>query len=143
MPEFLTDALQSLRQTCDNFATATLIPAQDTAPGEARAGIRAASKAAGLFSMTQPKEFGGTAALPIWIDFMREALRDKPEVSRPLPPGIVHVKIDPDTGLLAASRQRNAIFEYFREEYVPGQGAEQEGPGSGSQGTEDLVRDIF
>ncbi len=89
------------------------------------------------------REFGGTAALPIWIDYMREALADKPEVSRPLPPGIVHVKIDPDTGLLAGSRQRNAIFEYFREEHVPAQGAEEVGPGSGSGGTEDLVQDIF
>ena len=89
------------------------------------------------------REFGGTAALPMWIDYMREALRDKPEFQRPLPTGIVHVKIDPDTGLLARSRQSNAIFEYFREEYVPEDGAADQGPGSGSQGTEDLVRDIF
>ena len=89
------------------------------------------------------KEFGGTAALPIWISFMREALRDSPELERPLPPGIVHVKIDPDTGLLASSSQRNAIFEYFREESVPQRGTQDELPGSGSGGTEDLVRDIF
>ena len=89
------------------------------------------------------KEFGGTAALPIWIDFMREALRDSPQLERPLPPGIVHVRIDPDTGTLASSRQSNAIFEYFREEYVPAQNNQEEGPGSGSQGTDDLVRDIF
>ena len=89
------------------------------------------------------KEFGGTAALPIWIAFMREALRDSPEAERPLPAGIVHVRIDPDTGQLASSGQRNAIFEYFREEHVPGQNTSEEGPGSGSQGTDDLVRDIF
>jgi penicillin-binding protein 1A len=89
------------------------------------------------------KEFGGTAALPIWIAFMREALRDSPEAERPLPTGLVHVRIDPDTGQLARSRQRNAIFEYFREEHVPRRSAQEEGPGSGSEGTEDLVRDIF
>ncbi|RLA49191.1 MAG: peptidase [Gammaproteobacteria bacterium] len=89
------------------------------------------------------KEFGGTAALPIWINYMREALRDSPESERPLPTGLVHVKIDPDTGQLASSRQRNAIFEYFREEHVPRQNPQEEGPGSGSQGTDDLVRDIF
>jgi penicillin-binding protein 1A len=89
------------------------------------------------------KEFGGTAALPIWIAYMREALRDSPEAERPLPPGIVHVRIDPDTGQLASSGQRNAIFEYFREEHVPRQSAQEEGPGSGSQGTDDLVKDIF
>ncbi len=89
------------------------------------------------------KEFGGTAALPIWIDFMRVALDGKTERERPLPAGIVNVKIDPDTGLLASSRQGNAIFEYFREEHVPAQGVADEGPGSGSLGTDDLVQDIF
>ena len=89
------------------------------------------------------KEFGGTAALPIWIEFMREALRDSPQMERPLPPGVVNVKIDPDTGELASYGQRNAIFEYFREEYVPAQSAQDQSPGSGSQGTDDLVRDIF
>jgi penicillin-binding protein 1A len=89
------------------------------------------------------KEFGGTAALPIWIDFMREALRGSPEIKRPLPAGIVHVKIDPATGLLANSGQGKTILEYFREEYVPEQGAQDEGPGRGSQGTDDLVKDIF
>jgi penicillin-binding protein 1A len=89
------------------------------------------------------REFGGTAALPIWIDFMRQALKDLPEREPPLPPGIVNVKIDPDSGLLAHSGQRNAIFEYFRVEYVPKDPAREEGPGSGSQGTDDLVKDIF
>ena len=89
------------------------------------------------------REFGGTAALPIWINFMREALRDSPDVERPLPLGIVNVKIDPDTGLLAQAGQKNAIFEYFRESKVPEQGASEDGPGSGSLGTDDLVQDIF
>ena len=88
-------------------------------------------------------EFGGTAALPIWMAYMGEALRNSPEQQRPLPPGIVHVRIDPDTGQLASSGQGNAIFEYFREEYVPAQGAQEEGPGSGGQGTDDLLKDIF
>ena len=89
------------------------------------------------------REFGGTAALPIWIDYMREALKDSPEREREVPAGIVTVGIDPDTGLLAAPDQRNAIFEYFREEYAPAQGIAEEGPGAGSRGTDDLVKDIF
>jgi penicillin-binding protein 1A len=89
------------------------------------------------------KEFGGTAALPIWINYMREALKGSPVRERPLPAGIVNVKIDPDSGMLAQSGQRNAIFEYFRVEYVPQEPAREEGPGSGSQGTDDLVKDIF
>ncbi|MBM69192.1 MAG: peptidase [Haliea sp.] len=88
------------------------------------------------------REFGGTAALPIWIDYMRGALRNSPDVQPPLPPGVVHVRIDPDTGLLARPGQQNAIFEYFREDQVP---AASGGAGdSGLRGTtEDLVRDIF
>ncbi len=88
------------------------------------------------------REFGGTAALPIWIDFMREALRDSPDVERPLPLGIINVKIDPDTGLLAHFGQKNAISEYFRNEKVPKQGSDVKGPGAGSR-TGDLVQDIF
>jgi penicillin-binding protein 1A len=89
------------------------------------------------------KEFGGTAALPIWINFMREALNGIPEQQPQLPPGVVKVKIDPDSGLLAQSGQRNAIYEYFRIEHVPDQSPGEERPGSGSQGTDNLVRDIF
>ena len=89
------------------------------------------------------REFGGTAALPIWIDFMRAALGDSPEVKRPVPPGIVSVRIDPDTGMLANPGQGNAIFEYFPEESVPGQMSRDDGDNPGSQGTDELVRDIF
>jgi penicillin-binding protein 1A len=53
------------------------------------------------------------------------------------------VKIDPDTGLLAAPGQRNAIFEYFREEHVPEQGGDDSQSGTVTNGTDDLVRDIF
>ena len=89
------------------------------------------------------REFGGTAALPIWIEFMREALQDRPEITRPVPPGIVNVKIDPDSGQLATAGQRNAIFEYFLEETVPGQGSGDSGSGNQGQGTGELLKDIF
>ena len=89
------------------------------------------------------REFGGTAALPIWIDFMREALRDSPDAERPLPFGIVNVKIDPETGLLAKPGQKNAISEFFRESNVPSGGGSEGGPGTGSLGTDDLIQDIF
>ena len=89
------------------------------------------------------REFGGTAALPIWIDFMREALRDSPVRQRPLPPGMVSVRIDPDTGLLARPGQDNAIFEYFLKENVPSGTGGEAGPGEGSGGTDELLRDIF
>ncbi len=70
----------------------------------------------------QPKslyEYGAEAALPIWIDYMEVALKDQPEVVLPTPADIVMVRIDPDTGLLAAPGQKNAIFEMFRKDDIP------------------------
>lgn len=64
-------------------------------------------------------EYGGVAALPIWIDYMRVALAGKPVVNLPQPPGIVTVKIDPATGLRARPGQPDAIFEFFKEENQP------------------------
>jgi penicillin-binding protein 1A len=58
-------------------------------------------------------ESGASAALPIWIDFMKAAHEGKPKVSFPRPPGIVEAKIDPATGLLARYEQADAINEIF------------------------------
>lgn len=89
------------------------------------------------------REFGGTAALPIWIDYMRVALRDSPDAERQLPPGIIHVRIDPDTGLLARSGQDNAIFEYFLEERVPPSSGDGEQRRAGGRSNDELIKDIF
>ncbi len=64
-------------------------------------------------------EYGGTAALPIWIDYMREALKDIPDVPAPPPEGLVTVRIDPYSGMLASPGQEDAIFESFQKEKVP------------------------
>ncbi|WP_292959271.1 penicillin-binding protein 1A [Neptuniibacter sp. UBA6509] len=65
------------------------------------------------------REFGGTAALPIWIDFMREALKDTPEKAPTPPEGVVSVKIDPKSGKRAYPGQTDAIYEFFRLKNVP------------------------
>ncbi len=65
-------------------------------------------------------EGGGATALPIWIDFMEEALKGAPEAPLPRPPAIVSARISPTTGLLATPGEADAIFELFREEAVPG-----------------------
>ena len=65
------------------------------------------------------RETGSSAALPIWIDFMKKALKDSKMSQRSLPPGMISVRIDPHSGLLAHPEQTNAIFEIFREENVP------------------------
>lgn len=64
-------------------------------------------------------EYGAGAALPIWIDFMRVALADKPEKTTQPPASIVSVHIDPETGQLAESDDGHAVFEYFRADHVP------------------------
>ena len=63
-------------------------------------------------------EYGGSAALPIWIDFARQALDGKPNIKRPQPDGIVMVKINAKTGMRVPPNQ-SGIFEFFRTENVP------------------------
>ena len=58
-------------------------------------------------------ETGARAALPIWIDFMEQALKDKAELALIQPADLVTARIDPATGELAAAQDSNAIFEYF------------------------------
>lgn len=58
-------------------------------------------------------ETGGRAALPIWLSFMRQALRGQPKRPFRQPPGIVVQRIDPKTGLLAPSGAADALEEVF------------------------------
>lgn len=82
------------------------------------------------------RETGGRAALPMWMEFMSAALAGKPEHTMAEPPGLVTVRIDPTTGLLARSDQSDAIFETFRTDTVPQQTAAPLSTGStGSGGT--------
>ncbi len=64
-------------------------------------------------------EYGSTTPLSIWIDFMRDALADTPETTRPQPEGVITMKIDPATGRAARPAQKGAVFEYFLEEFAP------------------------
>ncbi len=66
-----------------------------------------------------PGEEGSRTALPIWIEFMRIALKGVPEHQMAMPEGIVSVLIDRATGCPARASQRNTMFEYFREGHVP------------------------
>lgn len=63
-------------------------------------------------------EYGASTALPVWIDYMRIALKDTPVSDMPRPNGIVNVRIDPETGLRARPGE-DGIFELFREEDAP------------------------
>ena len=63
-------------------------------------------------------EYGGSAALPIWIDFIREALNGKADINRSQPDGMLMVKIDAKTGKRVDPNQ-SGIFEFFKAENVP------------------------
>lgn len=64
-------------------------------------------------------EYGGRAALPIWIDYMRVALGDTPEAIMPEPADIITAKIDPRSGLLADNQQGGGVFELFMPSNLP------------------------
>ena len=78
----------------------------------------------GFDGMRSLHEYGARAALPIWIAYMRDALKGMPNHSMPEPADIVTVRIDPSSGLLARPNQPNAIFEIFRKEHEPKQVAQ-------------------
>ena len=67
-------------------------------------------------------EEGGRTAVPIWVHFMREALRGTSEVPVTAPEGLVTVKISPETGLLASADDPAAVFETFIEGHLPESG---------------------
>ena len=71
-------------------------------------------------------EQGSATALPIWIQFMREALKGVPETKRPMPDGLVTLRISPDTGMLASADNPDAILETFMTDRLPG-GSNAEG----------------
>ena len=64
-------------------------------------------------------EYAARLALPLWIDFMKTALKGVPEQDMPQPTNVVNVLINPFNGLLARSDQPHAIHEYFRENDIP------------------------
>ena len=64
-------------------------------------------------------EEGAKTALPIWIHFMREALKGVPQEKRPMPDGIVTLRISPDTGALVSAENPNGIAEIFMADHLP------------------------
>ncbi|MGH6962028.1 MAG: penicillin-binding transpeptidase domain-containing protein, partial [Dongiaceae bacterium] len=64
-------------------------------------------------------ETGGRAALPMWMDFMRVALKDVPEENLPRPAGLISVRINPRSGHLAGAEEGNATFEVVPQGRVP------------------------
>jgi penicillin-binding protein 1A len=64
-------------------------------------------------------EEGARTAVPIWVHFMREALRHVPQQPRPMPAGLVRLRISPDTGQLASAENPDAVLETFMVDRLP------------------------
>ena len=76
-----------------------------------------------------PGETGARAALPIWLSFMKDAVKPYPPMDFPVPQGVVFENIDPNTGKLAAANSSTAIKEAFisgTEPTVEGAAVERE-----------------
>jgi len=74
------------------------------------------------------KETGGRASLPMWIEYMRFALKGVKEDRLVEPDGMVTVLIDAKTGRLAGADARKTLFEHFRSESAPQSQAESDAP---------------
>jgi penicillin-binding protein 1A len=65
------------------------------------------------------QESGGSSALPIWVDFMRLALKDKPDVGYTKPDSIVVRRIDSNSGERLPDGQSGGINEFFDQNNLP------------------------
>ncbi|GAA4859881.1 penicillin-binding protein 1A [Luteimonas vadosa] len=61
------------------------------------------------------REYGGKAALPIWIDYMRVALKDVPLASNEPPPGMIKVAVSA-SGRLLPTESDGGLTEYVKAE---------------------------
>lgn len=76
------------------------------------------------FRRMSENETGSRAASPIWLYYMSDVLNGRPKEDFPAPEGVVFVKIDLNTGLLASPYSKKTVFQAFKEgtepkEYTP------------------------
>ncbi|MCX7035526.1 MAG: transglycosylase domain-containing protein [Proteobacteria bacterium] len=64
-------------------------------------------------------EEGARTAVPIWVYFMREALRGVPQAAQARPPGLVDVLISSRTGAMTDDSDVDGIREVFIEDRLP------------------------
>jgi penicillin-binding protein 1A len=60
------------------------------------------------------RETGASVAVPVFKEFMGDALKDKPATPFRVPPGIRLVRVNAHTGLLTSASDRQAILEAFK-----------------------------
>nr|WP_018691560.1 penicillin-binding protein 1A [Algicola sagamiensis] len=71
------------------------------------------------------REAGAIAALPGWIRYNREALKNLPSTPVSMPEDIVTIRVDQGTGLLSRKSDDTTRFEYFKVGTEPTEFAEE------------------
>ncbi len=87
------------------------------------------------------QETGAKAALPIWLTFMKEAVKKYPEVDFSIPAGVVFATLDSKTAKTVASNAAGAIREAFIEGTEPTEFSGSDS--SSSQSQSDFLKDDF
>ncbi len=87
-----------------------------------------------------PGETGAKASLPIWLSFMKEAVKAFPTSDFAAPPGVVFATIDSNSGKGVPSSSSRAIREAFIEGTEPSRQS-AEAPASDSSG--DFLKEDF
>ncbi|MET0313622.1 MAG: penicillin-binding protein 1A [Hansschlegelia sp.] len=64
-------------------------------------------------------ETGGEVAAPVFTDFMKAALHDKPATPFRVPPGIKLIRINPSSGMRASAGDPKVILEAFKPGTAP------------------------
>lgn len=82
-------------------------------------------------------EVGGKSALPIWLQYMKEAHGSLPILTFPIPEGVKIVKVDAESGRLANSASKRVIEQAYIEGTEPSSAASRS-----EETTDHLKQDI-
>ncbi len=66
-------------------------------------------------------ETGASAAIPIWMSYMREALKDLPRADFEAPSSVTRIQVDSVTGGVPNAGTKKVVSEYFEDGTAPGQ----------------------
>jgi penicillin-binding protein 1A len=92
-------------------------------------------------------ETGGQAGLGMWVNFMRDALKDNPEAILDVPDGMVEVRVDKRRGTLTSATGSNTVTEWVREEYQQSLGGPEPvqyaGDGYGPSSAPRVIDELF
>jgi penicillin-binding protein 1A len=91
-------------------------------------------------------EYGGFAALPIWIEYMSKALANTPVMERPVPGGLTMVRVNKHSGQRSSEGDPESIPDWIQTERLDtlGTGIPDQPAGSGpSNGPQVAPEELF